>query len=341
VRVRVFEDYSNLDAIRQARFLVTYTCDVTPSLEQQEALRAWVEGGGRWYALHGSNSILRFLSNGLVETPAWAPHLMETLGSQFIAHPPIAPYRVEVADPEHELVRGIEAFESTDELYLSDYMAGLHVLLDTEFEGSAEGFVRDSWPRARHPVMYLRPLGQGAVLYLTLGHCRGHYDLSRFAALDVTATFSALWAGGEDTFLTELTLPRVGPERYRWTYPLQSLIDAGGRVAFGSDWNVTSPDPLQAIETAVTRGNVFDPSVPVFMPQERISLEDAIKAATLNSAYVNHLDGRTGSIEVNKLGDLVILDRNLFEIEPAEISDAKVVKTLFGGKIIFQAAENQ
>jgi type 1 glutamine amidotransferase len=177
VRVRVFEDYSNLDAIRQARFLVTYTCDVTPSLEQQEALRAWVEGGGRWYALHGSNSILRFLSNGLVETPAWAPHLMETLGSQFIAHPPIAPYRVEVADPEHELVRGIEAFESTDELYLSDYLAGLHVLLDTEFEGSAEGFVRDSWPRARHPVMYLRPLGQGAVLYLTLGHCRGHYDL--------------------------------------------------------------------------------------------------------------------------------------------------------------------
>jgi predicted amidohydrolase YtcJ len=164
-------------------------------------------------------------------------------------------------------------------------------------------------------------------------------DLNRFAALDVTATFSAIWAGGEDVFLTELTLPRVGPERYRWTYPMQSLIKAGGRVAFGSDWNVSSPDPLQAIEAAVTRGNVFDPSIPVFMPQERISLEDAIKAATLNSAYVNHIDGSTGSIEVNKLGDLVILDRNLFEIEPTEISDATVVKTLFGGKVIFQAAE--
>ncbi|MDZ4731592.1 MAG: amidohydrolase [Xanthomonadales bacterium] len=165
-------------------------------------------------------------------------------------------------------------------------------------------------------------------------------DISRFAALDVTATFSAIWAGGEDTFLTELTLPRVGPERYRWTYPLQSLIAANGRVAFGSDWNVSSPDPLQAIEAAVTRGNIFDPSIPVFLPQERISLEDAIKAATLNSAYVNHLDGRTGSIEVSKLGDLVILDRNLFEIEPMEISDAKVMKTLFGGKVIFQAAES-
>jgi predicted amidohydrolase YtcJ len=166
-------------------------------------------------------------------------------------------------------------------------------------------------------------------------------DISRFAELDVTATFSAIWAGGEDNFLSELTLPRVGPERYRWTYPLQSLIAANGRVAFGSDWNVSSPDPLQAIEAAVTRGNVFDPEVPVFMPQERISLEDAIKAATINSAYVNHLDSRTGSIEVNKLGDLVILDKNLFEIEPAEISDARVQKTLFGGKVVFQAAEGQ
>lgn len=176
-RVRVFEDYTQLDAIRNARFLVTYTCDVIPSLEQQEALRAWVEGGGRWLALHGTNSILRFLANGLVDSPAWAPHWMETLGTQFIAHPPIAPYRVEVTEPQHPLVRGVEPFETTDELYLVDAHPGLQVLLHAEFEGAAEGFVRDRWPRARQPVMYLRPLGQGSVLYLTLGHCRGHYDL--------------------------------------------------------------------------------------------------------------------------------------------------------------------
>lgn len=177
VRVRVFEDYSNLDAIRNARFLVTYTCDVVPSLEQQEALRAWVEGGGRWYALHGTSSILRFLSNGLVDSPKWAPHLAETLGSQFIAHPPIGPYRVDVADGDHELVRGIESFEVTDELYLSDIHADLHVLLDTEFEGDATGFARDKWSKGRHPVFYIRPIGKGAVLYLTLGHCRGHHDM--------------------------------------------------------------------------------------------------------------------------------------------------------------------
>jgi type 1 glutamine amidotransferase len=180
VRIRVFEDYSNLDAIRDASFLVTYTCDVTPSLEQQEALRAWVEGGGRWYALHGTSSILRFLANGLVDSPNWAPHLMETLGSQFIAHPPIAPYRVELADAAHPLVHGIEPFDVTDELYLSDTHADLHVLLDAEFEGDAAGFERSAWSKGRHPVFYLRTIGKGAVLYLTLGHCRGHHDMRPF-----------------------------------------------------------------------------------------------------------------------------------------------------------------
>ncbi len=177
IRVRVFEDYSNLDAIRNADFLVTYTCDVIPSLDEQEALRAWVAGGGRWIALHGTASILRFLDNGLVDSPALAPHFMETLGSQFIAHPPIAPHRVEVADPTHPLVEGIEPFEVTDELYLSDIHADLHVLLDTEFEGDATGFARTKWRHARHPVLYLRSIGDGSVLYLTLGHCRGHYDM--------------------------------------------------------------------------------------------------------------------------------------------------------------------
>jgi uncharacterized protein len=176
VRVRVFEDYGNLDAIQAADFLVTYTCDVTPSLTQQEALRAWVAGGGRWLALHGTNSILRFLENG-VDSPRWAPHFMETLGSMFIAHPPIQPYRVTVADPNHPLVKGVEPFDANDELYLSEYYADLHVLLETEWEGEATGFIEADWPKAKHPVFYLRQLGQGCVLYLTLGHCRGHYDM--------------------------------------------------------------------------------------------------------------------------------------------------------------------
>lgn len=177
VRVRVFEDYSNLEAIAAADFLVTYTCDVTPSLPEQEALRAFVVGGRRWLALHGTNSILRFLSDGRVESPRLAPLFMQTLGSMFIAHPPIAPYLVTVADPAHPLVEGVEPFETTDELYLLETYGDLHVLLETEFEGEATGFVDLNWPRAKQPVFYLHPQGEGAVLYLTLGHCRGHYDM--------------------------------------------------------------------------------------------------------------------------------------------------------------------
>lgn len=163
-------------------------------------------------------------------------------------------------------------------------------------------------------------------------------DIPRFAALNVTATFSPLWAV-EDEFLTELTWPRVGAERYQWTYPINSIVQAGGRITFGSDWNVSSPDPMLAIETAVTRIDPLQGDTPVFLPQQRITLEQAIAAATINAAYVNHFDDSSGSIEVGKLGDLVILDTNLFKIDPSAISDARVVTTLSGGEVVYHRPE--
>ncbi len=182
VRVRVFEDYENLAAIEAADMLVSYTCDVTPSLPAQETLHRWVENGGRWYALHGTNSILRLLDSGLWDAPRWAPLHMHTLGSQFIAHPPITPYRVTVADPSHPLVHGVEPFDTTDELYLMETHGKLRVLLHTQFAGQGTGFVEHDWEHAdQHAVFYIHEVGRGAVLYLTLGHCRGHYDLQPLA----------------------------------------------------------------------------------------------------------------------------------------------------------------
>jgi len=177
VRVRVFEDYQNISAITEADFIVTYTCDVVPALEAQEALRGFLQRGGRWYALHGTNSILRWLADGRVDSPRWAPLFMQTLGSTFVAHPPIAPYTVTVADASNPLVKSLEPFQTTDELYLLETYGPLHVLLETHFDGNAPGFVEDKWPSAAQPVFYIKPHGPGAVLYLTLGHCRGHYDL--------------------------------------------------------------------------------------------------------------------------------------------------------------------
>jgi type 1 glutamine amidotransferase len=103
---------------------------------------------------------------------------METLGTMFAAHPPIGPFRVEVADGEHPISAGIEAFETIDELYLSHTKADLHVLFDTLYRGQTPGFTHSDWEEKRHPLVYLRPLGEGAVLYNALGHCRGHHDLA-------------------------------------------------------------------------------------------------------------------------------------------------------------------
>lgn len=178
IRTEVAANYHDLDAIAQSDFLITYTCNLVPTEEEQAALKDYVAGGKRWFALHGTNSILKFLASGAVDAPETAPVLMSLLGTQFIAHPPIQPFRVEVADPDHELVKGIEPFETDDELYLSRIHGDLHHLLETRYTGRAKGFVEEDWPddEAR-PVYYLHRVGDGEVLYLNLGHCRGHYDM--------------------------------------------------------------------------------------------------------------------------------------------------------------------
>ena len=181
VRVTVAADYEDVEAITACRFLVSYTCDVRPSEAAQRAIRSWVQGGGRWLALHGTNSALDLGGTGGVDSPRCFPSWADTLGSQFVAHPPIQPFGVEIADPDHWLVAGLDGFETDDELYLSEYhdRDRLHVLARTQWSGDARGFVEHDWTAAdpEHLVVYLRPLGEGAVLYNTLGHCRGHYDM--------------------------------------------------------------------------------------------------------------------------------------------------------------------
>lgn len=178
IRTRVASDYADTKSIAEADFLVSYTCNLVPAEAEQLALRDYIRDGGRWLALHGTNSILEFLADGRVDAPETAPVLMETLGTQFIAHPPIQPFRVKVAQPDHPLVQGVGEFETDDELYLCRTHGDLDQLLYTNYTGEARGFVQDQWnddePR---PVYYINRLGKGEVLYLNLGHCRGHYDM--------------------------------------------------------------------------------------------------------------------------------------------------------------------
>ncbi|MDH5312120.1 MAG: amidohydrolase family protein [Gammaproteobacteria bacterium] len=157
-------------------------------------------------------------------------------------------------------------------------------------------------------------------------------DIPRFAELQVIANFQPLWAY-PDEYVTELTIPFIGEERARWMYPIRSVQEAGGTIAFGSDWSVSTPNVFHQVETAVTRmSSTGEPAGETLNPQEAIDLASAIDAFTINAAFLNKHEDQTGSIEVGKLADLIVLDRNLFEIDPQEVSETTVLLTVFGGE---------
>jgi len=169
-------------------------------------------------------------------------------------------------------------------------------------------------------------------------------DIPRFRALHVVANAQPLWAQNEGQ-MVNLTIPFLGAERSGWQYPFASLVRSGAMLAMGSDWGVSSPNPLEEIHVAVNRmgwpgyeyGGVDDAATVPFIPSEAIDLPTALAAFTMGSAYVNHLDHVTGSIEVGKLADLTVLDRDVFERPADEIHAARVVLTLVEGERVFTA----
>lgn len=160
-------------------------------------------------------------------------------------------------------------------------------------------------------------------------------DVPRFAALDVVANLQPLWAAHEPQ-MDELTLPFLGAERGVWQYPFTDLHESGARLAAGSDWPVSSPDPLAGIHVAVNRtlpaseGPVLEP----FLPHQSLSLPTALSAYTAGSAYANHADD-AGRLEVGALADVVVLDRDVFAAGPEEIAEATVVGTWVGGEQVY------
>ncbi|MER6072640.1 amidohydrolase [Streptomyces sp. NPDC001817] len=159
-------------------------------------------------------------------------------------------------------------------------------------------------------------------------------DVPRFALLGATANIQPLWAAHEPQ-MDELTIPFLGPERAALQYPFGALLRSGARLAAGSDWPVSSPDPLQGIHVAVNR---VEPggTGPVFLPEERLTLADALGAYTAGSAYVNHLHD-SGRVAVGALADLVVLDRDPFAGPPEAIAETGVALTYVGGERVYGA----
>ncbi len=204
------------------------------------------------------------------------------------------------------------------------FQVHIHAIGDRAIRDALDGLAA---ARAANGVRDARPLLAHIQLFAPS-------DIPRFRELGVVADFQPLWAYA-DAYIRDLTEPFLGPERSRWLYPIASVARTGAVLAAGSDWSVSSMNPLEAIEVAITR---CDPELTVcdrpWIPEERVDLATILAAYTIGGAWAGFEERDSGSLEAGKLADLVVLDRNLFSIPPGEISEASVLWTLFEGKTV-------
>ncbi len=157
-------------------------------------------------------------------------------------------------------------------------------------------------------------------------------DIPRFAALGVIASMQPYHCIDDGRWAEKV----IGPERARTTYAFRSLLDARARLAFGSDWYVAPPTPLEGIYAGVTRRTLDDRNPGGWIPHEKITVEEALRAYTSGAAYAEFSEKRKGSLEPGKLADFVLLDRDLTRIPPAEIRYVQVRVTVVGGAVVFE-----
>jgi predicted amidohydrolase YtcJ len=159
-------------------------------------------------------------------------------------------------------------------------------------------------------------------------------DFPRFKALGVIANFQLLWAERDD-YIAKATLAYIGPERSRYLYAVRSLRDAGALIAGGSDWDVSSFNAFAAMEHAVTRAEAADKTP--LLPEQSIRIQDAVDAYTINAAYALKQERTTGSLESGKRGDFIILDRDIFALEPFDLHNTRVLATYLDGREVYAA----
>jgi predicted amidohydrolase YtcJ len=165
-------------------------------------------------------------------------------------------------------------------------------------------------------------------------------DIVRFRELGVIGVPQPFWFKVDD-YYWNLALPYLGKDRADIQYPMQSFIDAGVVMASASDFPVTIPfDPLRGIQTGITRSAIGAKPEEILWPEERANLEEMIASFTYNGAYANFLENDLGSLVVGKQADIIVLDRDLFEISPSDIAETKVLLTLVAGKEVFRDSEH-
>jgi predicted amidohydrolase YtcJ len=156
-------------------------------------------------------------------------------------------------------------------------------------------------------------------------------DISRFGALGVIASMQPYHAIDDGRWAERV----IGHERSMTTYAFRSLIDAKAKLAFGSDWPVAPATPLEGIYAAATRRTIDGKNPAGWIPEQRITVEEALQAYTINAAYASFEENIKGSLEPGKLADFVVLEKDITTITPEQIRDVKVLRTIVGGKTVF------
>ncbi len=162
-------------------------------------------------------------------------------------------------------------------------------------------------------------------------------DIQRYGELNVIASMQPYHAIDDGRWAEEY----IGPERVKTTYAFRSLLDSGATLAFGSDWFVAPATPLEGIYAAVTRRTLDGKNPGGWVPEQKITVEEALKAYTINAAYASFEEDLKGTLEPGKLADFVVLDRDITAIDPAEIWNVKAQQTWVGGKKVFDRTEAQ
>ncbi|MGW2543177.1 amidohydrolase [Kitasatospora sp. NPDC001574] len=211
------------------------------------------------------------------------------------------------------------------ELDAHDFQVHFHALGDRAVREALDAVeaarAANGWRGTRHHLAHLQVVHPD--------------DLPRFARVGAIANIQPLWAAHEPQ-MDELTIPFLGPERAAWQYPFGALQRAGATLAAGSDWPVSSPDPIAGIHVAVNRMEPEATDGRVFLPEQRLDLASAIAAYTAGAAHVNGLDD-AGTLRAGNLADLVVLDRDVFTAPAEEIARARVLRTYVGGTLVHAA----
>jgi predicted amidohydrolase YtcJ len=258
---------------------------------------------------------VKIFADGVIEYPSQTAALLE-------------PYLDAQGHPTKN--RGPSYFtqDNLNQIVTAADAAGLTVHIHAIGDRAVRGAL-DAFAEARRRNGALDNRGQIAHLELI-----NPADFPRFKELGVIANFQLLWAQRDD-YIDQATVKFLGPQRSRCLYPARSLRDAGAKIAGGSDWGVSSFDAFTAMEHAITRSERR--GRPPLLPEQSLTLQDMVDAYTINAAFALKQERTTGSIETGKRGDFIVLDRDIFSIDPFDLHDTQVMATYLDGREVYAA----